>query len=92
MEVAGWGLGVEAGAPPVGQEVSVNGGVEETGEGVAVHQRVDLKLGLLVHQVAGFRQGLVDSFSDPRVQTHLRPGETQSCLGSGLLGCTRMLH
>lgn len=65
------GLGVEAGAPPVGQEVSVKGGVEETGEGVAVHQGVNLELGLLVHQVAGLGQGLVYSFSDPRVQTHL---------------------
>lgn len=65
------GLGVEAGAPPVGQELSVKGGVEETGEGVAVHQGVNLELGLLVHQVAGLGQGLVDSFSDPRVQTHL---------------------
>ena len=66
------GLGLQAGAPLVGQEVSVNGGVEETGEGVAVHQGVDLELGLLVHQVAGLRQGQIDSFSDPRVQTHLR--------------------
>lgn len=64
-------LGVEAGTPPVGEEVSVNGGVEETGEGVAVHQGVDLELGLLIHQVAGLRQGLVYSFSHPRVQTHL---------------------
>lgn len=71
------GLGVEAGAPPVGQEVSVNGGVEETGEGVAVHQGVDLKLGLLVHQVAGLRQGQVYSFSDPRVQTHLQGKQIQ---------------
>ncbi len=70
-----WGLGVEAGTPPVGQEVSVNGGVEETGEGVAVHQGVDLELGLLIHQVAGLRQGLVDSFSDPRVQTNLEEGK-----------------
>lgn len=68
-------LGVEAGAPPVGQEVSVNGGVEETGEGVAVHQGVDLELGLLVHQVAGLRQGLVDSFSYSWVQTHLGQGK-----------------
>lgn len=59
------GLGVEAGAPPAGQEVSVNGGVQETGEGVPVHQGVDLELGLLVHQIAGFCQGLVYSFSDP---------------------------
>lgn len=62
----GWrGLGVEAGAPPAGQEVSVNRGVEETGEGVPVHQGVDLELGLLVHQVARLRQALVYSFSDP---------------------------
>lgn len=67
----GGALGVEAGAPPVGQEVSVKGGVEETGEGVAVHQGVNLELGLLVHQVAGLGQGLVYSFSDPRIQTHL---------------------
>lgn len=59
------GLGVEAGAPPAGQEVSVNRGVEETGVGVAVHQRVDLELGLLVHQAAGLSQALVNSFSDP---------------------------
>lgn len=65
------GLGVEAGASPVGQEVSVKGGVEETGEGVTVHQGVNLELGLLVHQVAGLGQGLVYSFSDPRVQAHL---------------------
>lgn len=36
-----------------------------------MHQGVDLELGLLVHQVAGLGQGLVYSFSDPRVQTHL---------------------
>lgn len=65
------GLGVEAGASPVGQEVSVKGGVEETGEGVTVHEGVNLELGLLVHQVAGLGQGLVYSFSDPRVQAHL---------------------
>lgn len=65
------GLGVEAGAPPVGQEVSVNGGVEETGEGVTVHQGVNLELGLLIHQVAGLSQGPIDSFSDPGVKTHL---------------------
>lgn len=59
------GLGVEASTPPVGKEVSVNRGVEETGEGVAVHQGVDLELGLLVHQVAGLCQSLVYSFSDP---------------------------
>lgn len=70
-EGGGGALGVEAGAPPVGEEVSVNGGVEETGEGIAVHQGVDLELGLLVHQAAGLRQVLVYSFSDPRVQTHL---------------------
>lgn len=69
--LGGGGLRVEAGASPVGQEVSVKGGVEEAGEGVAVHQGVDLELGLLVHQVAGLGQGLVYSFSDPRVQTHL---------------------
>lgn len=66
------GLGVEAGAPPAVQEVSVNGGVEETGEGVPVHQGVDLELGLLVHHVARLCQALVYSFSDPRVQTHLQ--------------------
>lgn len=70
------GLGVEAGAPPAGQEVSVNGGVEEPGKGVAVHQGVDLELGLLVHHVAGLCQALVYAFSDPRVQTHLK--ETDS--------------
>lgn len=85
MAMSGGGgvLGVEAGAPPVGQEVSVNGGVEETGEGVAVHQGVDLELGLLIHQVAGLRQGLIYSFSDPRVQTHLcqqEKLELESCL------------
>ena len=69
---SGGGLGVEAGAPPAGQEVSVNGGVEETGKGVAVHQGVNLELGLLVDQVAGLSQTLVYSFSDPWVQTHLR--------------------
>lgn len=78
MAMSGGSLGVEAGAPPVGQEVSVNGGVEETWEGVAVHQGVDLELGLLVHQVAGLRQVLVDSFSDPRVQAHLGRRETNS--------------
>lgn len=46
-------LGVKASAPPVGQEVSVNRRVEETGEGVAVHQRVDLKLGFFIHRVTG---------------------------------------
>lgn len=49
------GLGVKAGAPPAGQEVSVNGGVEETGEGVPVHQGVNLELGLFVHGVARLR-------------------------------------
>lgn len=46
-------LGVEASAPPAGQEVSVNRGVEEPREGVTVHEGVDLQLGLLVHQVTG---------------------------------------
>lgn len=58
------GLGVEAGAPLAGQEVSVNGGVEKTGKGVAVHQGVDLELGLFIHQVAGLRQALIYSFSN----------------------------
>ena len=67
-------LGVQAGAPPGGQELSVNGGVEEAGEGVPVHQRVDLQLGLLVHEVAGLRQALVDALPHARVQAHLQGG------------------
>ena len=67
-------LNVQAGASPAVQQVSVDGAVEEAGEGVAVHQGVDLELGLLVHQVAGLGQGLVDALSDPRVQADLGGG------------------
>lgn len=41
-----------------------------------MHQGVDLELGLLVHQVAGLRQVLVDPLSHPRVQTHLSTQST----------------
>lgn len=75
-EGAAGALGVEAEAPPGGQVVSVNGGVEEAREGVAVHQGVDLELGLFVHQVAGLRQVLVDPLPHPRVQTHLSTQST----------------
>lgn len=92
---AGWvaagALGVEAEAPPGGQVVSVNGGVEESREGVAVHQGVDLELGLLVHQAAGLRQALVDPLTHPRVQTHLSTQSTTTFTVTGTRTLTQLL-
>lgn len=72
-------LGVQAGASLALEKVPVNGGVEEAGEGVPVHERVDLQLGLLIHEPAGLRQALIDALSHTRVQAHLQR-ETQTCL------------
>lgn len=37
-----------------------------------MHERVDLKLGLLVHQAAGLCQALVDALPHPGIQTDLQ--------------------
>ena len=50
----------------------VDGGVEESRIGIAVHQGVDLELSLVERVRRWMHHVAIDDFTGPRVQTHLQ--------------------